>query len=522
MRPLSECRVLIVDDAKVNVDVLVGALRDDYKLSIALDGEHALRIVKTAHPDLILLDIVMPDMDGYEVCRRLKADPATRDIPIVFLSALQEVQSKAAGFEAGGADYITKPFEILEVKARVRSLLRAKAYQDAVRELLESELRVAHDIQMGIVPQLFDRFARDGRADVFASLAPARAVGGDLYDVFQVDDRRIGVVIGDVSGKGIPAALFMAMTTTLVRGVARLTGRPGEVLARVNDELAAENPSDMFVTLFCGVLDLHTGEMTCASGGHLPPVLLRPGEAPKPAYASQGTMVGAIPGLPYPEERITLRPGDTLILYTDGVTEAMDTAGTCFGEERMLAALGPRAGVAARDAVEGLLADVRRYAEGAEQADDIAIVAVRYSGVAAPTAELHLELDATVAEIGRALDALRTFCVAQAFPASATDDLVLGLDEVLANVVHHGYGNAGGRIIVHARRAGDAVELEIRDAAPAYDPLTTAVPDLEQPLEDRAPGGLGIHFVRTLMDAMEYARDAGQNLLKLTRKLTRS
>ena len=140
MKELSDCRILIVDDVPTNVEILVEALRADYKLSVAIDGERALRAVEKSPPDLILLDIMMPGIDGYEVCRRLRAAEATRDLPIMFLSALGDVENKARGFELGANDYLTKPFEILEVQARVRSLLKAKAYADAVREAMEREM----------------------------------------------------------------------------------------------------------------------------------------------------------------------------------------------------------------------------------------------------------------------------------------------------------------------------------------------------------------------------------------------
>jgi len=145
VKDLSQCRVLIVDDVKANVDVLVQALRNDHKLSVALDGESALRSVEKNPPDLVLLDIVMPGLDGYEVCRRLRAAPNTQEIPVMFLSSLDEVKNKTLGFEVGGNDYLTKPFEVLEVKARVRSLLKAKAYSDAVKEEMAAELAIARD-----------------------------------------------------------------------------------------------------------------------------------------------------------------------------------------------------------------------------------------------------------------------------------------------------------------------------------------------------------------------------------------
>ena len=232
MKDLSECRVLIVDDVKANVDVLVQALREDHKLSVALDGEAALRSVEKNPPDLVLLDIVMPGIDGYEVCRRLRAAPATREIPVMFLESLEEVQSKTLGFEVGGNDYLTKPFEILEVKARVRSLLKAKAYSDAVKEKIAAELAIAREIQLGILPSDIAACVAGTDVEVGAILEPAREVGGDLYEVLRLDDGRLLVAVGDVSGKGIPAALFMAVTTTLLRTMARQYRKPEEILPR--------------------------------------------------------------------------------------------------------------------------------------------------------------------------------------------------------------------------------------------------------------------------------------------------
>src|SRR6516165_136450 len=155
MKKLSDCRVLLVDDAKVNLDILVEGLKSDHKLSLALDGETALQIAVRTPPDLILLDIMMPGMDGYEVCRRMRKMPETAEVPIMFLSSLEEVKDKTQGFEAGANDYLTKPFDMLEVKARVRSLLKAKAYNDAAKEQIASELRFAREIQMGMLPHDF-------------------------------------------------------------------------------------------------------------------------------------------------------------------------------------------------------------------------------------------------------------------------------------------------------------------------------------------------------------------------------
>ncbi len=379
MKDLSESRILIVDDARTNVDILVEALRAEYKLSIALSGESALRSIEKNAPDLILLDIMMPGMDGYEVCRRLRASPQTREIPVMFLSALEEVHNKTLGFEVGGNDYLTKPFEVLEVKARVHSLLKAKAYSDAVKEKIASELRIAREIQLGILPSDIASSTAGTGVEVEAYLEPAREVGGDLYEVIRTEDGRLVVFIGDVSGKGIPAALFMAVTMTLVRTMGHQYHEPDEIVSRVSEALARQNPRDMFVTLFCAVLDPAKGLVTCASAGHPSPVLVRPGSPPSFPVQPTAGLAGIVPGMEVGTQLIELRSGDTLVLYTDGVTEAHDAGDELFGEDRLLAHLAAQPGRTAAETVSGLVEAIRRFAGGREPADDIAIIAIRRS-----------------------------------------------------------------------------------------------------------------------------------------------
>ncbi len=378
IKDLSECRILIVDDVKANVDVLVEALRDEYKLSVALDGGNALKQVEKNPPDLILLDIMMPGIDGYEVCRRLREAPATREIPVMFLSALEDVQDKARGFEVGGNDYLTKPFEILEVKARVRSLLKAKSYADAIKAAMERDLSIAREIQMGILPADLTPCTKGTGLDIFAMMEPAKQVGGDLYEVLRVDEDHVAVIVGDVSGKGIPAALFMAVTMTLVRTMARQFKQPDEILRRLNDELAAQNPRGMFVTVACLVFDLRSGQVTGASAGHGPLVLLRADQTSRPVFPSTGMVAGLFPDRPFTCEYLQLKQGDTLVLFTDGVTDAADMRAETFGDERVLECLQSAPGRSARETVEALLGAVREFSAGAPQFDDITLMAVRY------------------------------------------------------------------------------------------------------------------------------------------------
>jgi phosphoserine phosphatase RsbU/P len=380
MKELSECRILIVDDVKANVDALVEALRGEYKLSVALDGEGALKNAEKNPPDLVLLDIVMPGIDGYEVCRRMRESEQLREVPIMFLSSLEDVQNKARGFELGANDYLTKPFEILEVKARVKSLLKAKAYADAVKAAMERDLSIAREIQMGILPSDLSPCTTGTGLDIFAAIEPAKEVGGDLYEVLRVGEDRVVVVVGDVSGKGIPAALFMAVTVTLLRTLAREHRKPEEILSRLNDELAAQNPRGMFVTMACLVFDLASGQVTAASAGHNALVLAGADGTARFVCPSTGMVLGLFPDRPYTSHTQELAPGDTLVLYTDGVTEACDREEKFFGDERLLARLSGRPKGEAKGTVENLLEAVRTFASGAPQSDDITILAVRRTG----------------------------------------------------------------------------------------------------------------------------------------------
>ena len=377
MKSLSECRVLLVDDAKTNLDILVEGLKSDHKLSLAMNGQMALEAARRTPPDLVLLDIVMPEMDGYEVCRRLRAMPETAEVPIMFLSSLEEVQNKTRGFEAGANDYLTKPFEMLEVKARVRSLLKAKAYGDAVKEQMASELRVAREIQMGMLPHAFASFEHAYGIEFSAVIEPAREVGGDLYGLCAAGPERLVLFLGDVSGKGIPASMFMVRAISLAQLLARDLTEPERILARLNDELAADNPSGMFVTFLCGVYEPKSGRFTFANGGHCRPVLLSSGLPPRWAVQNLGTALGFEPGLQFERTVLELGLGDMLLFYTDGVSEAFNPKEECYGNERLLADSGSFSGQNAATATAGLLQKVRAFAATAPQSDDIAILALR-------------------------------------------------------------------------------------------------------------------------------------------------
>ncbi len=251
----------------------------------------------------------------------------------------------------------------------------------AARERIESELRIAASIQTSLVPRTFPPYPERDDLELYALLDPAREVGGDFYDFFLLDDDHLCLAIADVSGKGVPAALLMAVTRSFLRSLAREGDGPGETLAKVNDELAADNDECMFVTMFLAVVDLRIGAMTYASAGHNRPfVVAAGGGAACQLPRVRGVALGAKADLVYAEGTLDMVPGDTLFLYTDGVSEAMDAVDQVYGEDRLGETLGRLRDRSCGDMLTGLLADLTRYAEGVEQSDDITMVAFRYLG----------------------------------------------------------------------------------------------------------------------------------------------
>jgi sigma-B regulation protein RsbU (phosphoserine phosphatase) len=259
-------------------------------------------------------------------------------------------------------------------------LLKAKSYADAVKAAAERDLRIAREIQTGLLPANIPAQIQGTGLDVHAVLEPAHQVGGDLFEVLRLGGDRVLVAVGDVSGKGIPAALFMAVAMTILRSMARQGHAPEEILRRLNDELLDQNPRGMFVTLQVLVFDPTRRLVSCASAGHHAAVRLTPGQAPQLAFTSSGRVLGLMPAEQIDGEALPLHPGDTFVLFTDGVSEAFGPDGELFGEERLLAHLQASPGCSARETTLSVLEAVRGHAAGTRQSDDITVVSVRYCG----------------------------------------------------------------------------------------------------------------------------------------------
>jgi sigma-B regulation protein RsbU (phosphoserine phosphatase) len=374
--------ILIVDDTPANLRLLSQMLAEQgYRVRPVPDGPLALAAARAEPPDLVLLDVRMPEMDGYEVCEHLKAEAQTRDIPIIFISALDATQDKVRAFTAGGVDYVTKPFQIEEVLARVETHLALRELQrqlqDANRKMAE-ELALAGEIQTSFLPRQLPGFPG---WELSATLKPARETSGDFYDFIPLPDARWGIVMADVTDKGAGAALYMALSCTLIRTYAvEYPAQPELVLSRVNRRILTETHAMRFVTVFYGILHPATGKLVYGNAGHCPPCRFG-------AAMAGGVQELALTGIPlgiygdetWEQAEVQLEPGDLLVLYTDGITEARNGQGGLFGEERLLESVNATLRgassrrPAAQEIQDAILADVHRFAGDVPQSDDIAL-----------------------------------------------------------------------------------------------------------------------------------------------------
>jgi serine phosphatase RsbU (regulator of sigma subunit) len=371
-------RLLVVDDNRVN-RMLLGRILElqGHSVAYAENGRQALDLLQAEPFDILLLDIEMPEMNGYQVLERITADPSLRDLPVLVTSALEEIDSVVRCIEMGAEDYLIKPVNQVLLKARIGASLEKKRLRDAQRQLLsqlERELEIARQTQQSILPETLPQ--RPGY-DFGALMVPARAVGGDFYEFIELGKGRLAIVIGDVSDKGLPAALFMALTYSLIRAEAARTKPPRQVLANVNRYLLEMNASGMFVTLIYAVLDPASGRLDYARAGHPLPLLLDAGGAPIPVPVQTGQVLGLFDEPLIDEQAILLPPGGLALLYSDGLTEAADEGGGMFGLERLQAACAAHQPQAAQDVCRQLLQDVQSYSNQQPHQDDFTAVIIK-------------------------------------------------------------------------------------------------------------------------------------------------
>lgn len=390
---MTEASLLVVDDNEDNRYTLTRRLnREGYKnLTMATNGREALDKLRVQRFDLVLLDIMMPDMNGYEVLEQMKVTPALRDIPVIMISALDEVHSVIRCVELGAEDYLSKPFNPTLLRARVNASLEKKRLRDEIRrnlERLEQELEAARALQLAMLPNQFPTCSPSHPVAVHAVMQPAREVGGDLYDCFYAGERTFCFLVGDVSGKGASAAMFMARARSLVRIAVNLWREwrtddidPGALMEAVNRELCQNNDDRMFVTLFLGLIDTRTGLVSFVNAGHPPPHLLSATGETKQIDAKPAMPLGVRRQAQFPTRTLAILPGDALFVCSDGVFEALNDKGDLFSIERLSRLLRETNAAEPLEMVRVIKDAVDAFTGSAPRADDVTALALRWQPV---------------------------------------------------------------------------------------------------------------------------------------------
>jgi len=382
--------ILVVDD-EPDLELLIRQkfrrqIRDqEFTFEFARNGVEALEMLAANRAtDLVLTDINMPEMDGLTLLAKIgELDVLLKS---VIVSAYGDMGNIRTAMNRGAADFLVKPIDLQDLEITVRkTLLELVALREAIEAqtqllALRNELEIAATIQRSMLPRSDAAFSDRLEFEIAAEMVPAREVGGDLYDFFLIDDDHLGFLIGDVSGKGVPAAIFMATSRTLLKSSGIQGLAPDPCLEHVNDLLCLDNSSEQFVTVFYGILKVRTGEIAYSVGGHNPPYVLRRDGTVECLAGTGGTVLGVLRGIRHQTKRTVLARDETIFLYTDGITEAMDREGRLFSEARLRQSLERADRDAPKTVIRHVLDDVKAHSSGAPQSDDITALAIRYAG----------------------------------------------------------------------------------------------------------------------------------------------
>jgi sigma-B regulation protein RsbU (phosphoserine phosphatase) len=386
---------------------------------------------------------------------------------------------------------------------------------------MEDELNIAADIQMSMLPLEFPAFPSRDEFSIYATLQPAREVGGDFYDMFLIDDDHLCFVVADVSDKGVPAALFMAVSKTLIKSYAVADLSPASILTAVNSELAENNESSMFVTVFLCILNIQTGELTYTNAGHNPPYIKTSDDRLITLNQRHGPVAGAIDGVAYGQSMAQLDSGDYVILFTDGVTEAMSPERELFSEERLEALLEGTAMVTTEHAVNLVFDAVVEHADTADQSDDITVLAVEFQGIMGDQANrFDLTIPNRLEEIASVLTEFDRFAASCGIDDSVRRSMLLVLDDLVNNVVSYAYPEGlEAEIRIAVELTPHRLAVTIVDDGIPFNPFAGSAVEIAGSLEERDIGGLGIYLVTTLMDEYDYSRRSGRNVVTIVKKI---
>ena len=404
-----------------------------------------------------------------------------------------------------------------EMESEMLSYINNLTSVTAEKERIGAELSIASTIQENSIPHIFPAFPERGDFDIRASMTPAKEVGGDFYNFFLIDEDHLAVVIGDVSGKGIPAALFMMVSNILISEGTRVGRTPADVLTFVNNRICAHNEADMFVTVWLGVLELSTGKMIATNAGHDDPAICRKNGEFEIVANKHGLVVGAMSGIQYKNFEIQLSPGDKLFLYTDGVPEATDKNNKMFTLEGMLSALNKHKEEAPEGILEGINTEVNAFVGDAPQFDDLTMLCLE---IKEPLKSNVLKVDAKNENLPKVVQYVEDLLDENSCSIKDKMKISLAVEEIFVNIANYAYGDETGVAEISAECEDGVVTIVFRDGGIPYNPLEKEDPDTTLSAEKRAIGGLGIFLVKKNMDSVVYNYKDSKNVIILKKKIS--
>ena len=386
---------------------------------------------------------------------------------------------------------------------------------EAEAKRLDEELELAKSIQISALPNIFPPYPDHDEFEIYATMDTAKEVGGDFYDFFFIDPDHFAFLIADVSGKGIPAALFMMTSKTLIKNLAKTGLKPDEIITKTNKQICKTNEQGLFVTLFLCVLELSTGKMVCVNAGHNPPLIKRANCEFEYFPCEPNLVVGAMSAIIYKSCETQLNPNDSILLYTDGITEALNKDKEFYGDERLVATLNsiPQTKISAENILAEIKSDVQAFTEDEPQADDITMLAFSYKGLVIKDTIL---LEANIDNYSTLIDWLNKKCDDAGIQSAHKTKLNIAVEEIFANVANYAYPTNEGNVEVTFKIiAGYQVEMKFVDSGTPYNPLAKPDPDITLNADERQIGGLGIYMVKNYMDDVSYAYENGNNVLSI-------